>query len=100
MSTKTKLLLSALTTASIAVMSAPTYAQDSTQPQQLPTEVTEVEEEDSVVVTGSRIRRRPDLDTAFPTLVVDQELFEKNAFTNVADALGQIPAFGTGTTPN
>jgi len=56
------------------------------------------EEEDQIVVTGSRIRR-PDLNTSFPTLVVGQETFEKNAFTNIADALTQIPAFGTGTTP-
>lgn len=54
---------------------------------------------DEIVVTGSRIRR-PDLATAFPTLVVDGETFEKNAFTNIADALQATPAFGTGTTPN
>jgi len=58
----------------------------------------EFADEDTVIVTGSRIRR-PDLNTAFPTLVVGQESFEKNAFTNIADALTQIPAFGTGTTP-
>ena len=59
----------------------------------------DLEVADELVVTGSRIRR-PDLNTAFPTLVVDQETFEKNAFTNIADALQQLPAFGTGTTPN
>ena len=53
---------------------------------------------DEIVVTGSRARRA-DLDTAFPTLVVGQELLEKNAFTNIADALTQIPAFGGGIDP-
>ena len=55
-------------------------------------------EEDVVRVTGSRIRRT-DLDTAFPTLVVDADVLDKNAFTNIADALNQIPAFGGGTSP-
>ena len=50
---------------------------------------------DEIVVTGSRTRR-PDLTTAFPTLVVGEELLEKNAFTNIGDALNQIPAFGNG----
>ena len=53
---------------------------------------------DEIVVTGSRVRRT-DLDTAFPTLVVGQEVFEKNAFTNIADALNQVPAFGGTTSP-
>jgi len=100
MSSKTKLLLSAITSASIAVMAAPTYAQDTFEPVDVLDTTVDAEEEDAVVTTGSRIRRNPELDTAFPTLVVDQELFEKNAFTNIADALGQIPAFGVGTTPD
>ena len=54
---------------------------------------------DNIIVTGTRTRR-PDLTTAFPTLVVGEELLEKNAFTTVADALNQIPAFGGGVDPS
>ena len=102
MSTKTKLLLSAVTAASVAVTSAPAFAQDDTFSTTAQT-VTSVDDDvvaegDVVRVTGSRVRRT-DLDTAFPTLVLDSDVLEKNAFTNIADALTQIPAFGTGTTP-
>ena len=54
---------------------------------------------DVVVITGSRIRRT-DIDTVFPTTVVDSESLDKNAFTNVADALTAIPGFGGGIDPN
>ena len=57
------------------------------------------DDNDTVVVTGSRIRR-PDLDTVFPTTVVGAEALEKSAFTNIADALTEIPAFGGGIDPN
>ena len=59
----------------------------------------EFEDNDTVVVTGSRIRR-PDLDTVFPTTVIGTEQLEKSAFTNIADALTEIPAFGGGIDPN
>lgn len=55
------------------------------------------DEPDDIVVTGTRTRR-PDLATAFPTLVVDQDILEKNAFTNIGDALAQVPGFGAGIT--
>ncbi|MEL6729089.1 MAG: TonB-dependent receptor [Pseudomonadota bacterium] len=68
--------------------------------------VTVIEEVDSgdesrqetVVITGSRIAR-PEIDTVFPTISTDAELLDKGAFTNVADALNQIPAFGGGIDP-
>ncbi|MEL7111096.1 MAG: TonB-dependent receptor plug domain-containing protein, partial [Pseudomonadota bacterium] len=67
------------------------------------TVIEEVDEDDDarqevVVVTGSRIAR-PEIDTVFPTISTDAELLEKGAFTNVADALNQIPAFGGGIDP-
>lgn len=46
-----------------------------------------------VVVTGSRIAR-PDLERLQPTTVVDSELLDKRQFTNVIDALSEIPSFG------
>ena len=71
------------------------------QVDQLPAAADEEFEEsnDTIVVTGSRIRR-PDLDTVFPTTVVGAEAIEKSAFTNIADALTEIPAFGGGIDPN
>jgi len=52
-----------------------------------------------VTVTGSRIQR-PGIDTFYPAISVDAQLLEDRAFTNVADALNEIPAFGNGLTPN
>ncbi len=46
-----------------------------------------------VVVTGSRIAR-PDLDRLQPTTVVDTETFEKRGYTDIAQALQDLPAFG------
>ena len=74
------------------------------QVQQVPDEVEEntdgrlFSDNDTVVVTGSRIRR-PDLDTVFPTTIVDAEQLDQSAFTNIADALSEIPAFGGSITP-
>jgi len=76
-------------------------AQDADAPVETvaPQQVAEVvEEEDLVVVTGSRIRR-PDLNTVFPTTVIDADTLSKSAFTNIADALTEIPAFGGGIDP-
>src|SRR5690349_24219885 len=46
-----------------------------------------------VVITGSRIAR-PDLDRLQPTTVVNSETFEQRGYTDVAQALGDLPAFG------
>ena len=51
----------------------------------------EVEE---IVVTGSRIKRAG-IDTFYPAISVGTEELEDGAFTNIADALNEIPAFGT-----
>lgn len=77
---------------------APAMAQQSDEP-----ETTGEEQEDAqsaapvdrVVVTGSRIQRA-DIEASYPTISVDAEAIEKSAFTNIADALLEIPAFGTG----
>ena len=50
----------------------------------------EVEE---IVVTGSRIKRAG-VDTFYPAISVGTEELEDGAFTNIADALNEIPAFG------
>lgn len=50
----------------------------------------EIEE---VVVTGSRIKRAG-IDTFYPAISIGTEELEGGAFTNIADALNEIPAFG------
>lgn len=50
----------------------------------------EIEE---VTVTGSRIKRAG-IDTFYPAISIGNEELEDGAFTNIADALNQIPAFG------
>lgn len=99
-SMKTKLLATTLLVGmSGGIWSSAAIAQDAADE---PVVVTEEQDDEArlerVLVTGSRIKR-PDIDTVFPTQFIDQETFEKNAFTNIADALTQIPAFGGGIDP-
>lgn len=61
------------------------YAQDAA--------VTPEEEEDTIIVTGSRIPRAG-FDTLQPATVIGEEFLEQRAFVNVADALNQLPMFG------
>jgi outer membrane receptor protein involved in Fe transport len=49
--------------------------------------------EADVVVTGSRIAR-PGIDTLQPTLVVDNEQIEARGYSNIGEALQELPAFG------
>ncbi len=53
----------------------------------------EVEVEE-IIVTGSRIKRAG-VDTFYPAISVGTEELEDGAFVNIADALNQIPSFGT-----
>jgi iron complex outermembrane receptor protein len=51
------------------------------------------EELAEIVVTGSRIAR-PELERLEPTQVVTSEFLDKRGYTNVIDALNELPAFG------
>lgn len=73
MSTKTKLLLSAVTAASIAATAAPAYAQDAV-------------EEDEVIVVGSRIARTID-DSPLPVTVIDSLDIELSGISSVSDLI-------------
>ena len=66
------------------------WADDQTVPKPPPEPTEELIE---VVVTGSRIRR-PELDRLQPTTVLSSEYIERGGYTNVIDALSQLPAFG------
>jgi outer membrane receptor protein involved in Fe transport len=46
-----------------------------------------------IVVTGSRIRR-PELERLEPTQIVTSDFIDKRGYTNVIDALNELPAFG------
>lgn len=51
------------------------------------------QEQTEIVVTGSRIAR-PEFDTVQPTQVVGAAQIESRGYTNVGQALREIPAFG------
>ncbi len=76
-----------------AGFASPVLAQDEEDAEQDPTEELEAPDLDRVTVTGSRIQRAG-IDTFFPAVTVDAQLLEDRAFTNVADALNEIPTFG------
>jgi iron complex outermembrane receptor protein len=69
-------------------VSAAVYAQE--KPTQLANSEGPVQE---VVITGSRIAR-PDLDRLQPTTVVAAESFDERGYTDVGQALSELPAFG------
>ncbi len=53
----------------------------------------EQEKLQEVVITGSRIAR-PDLDRLQPTTVVNAESFDQRGYSDVGQALQELPAFG------
>ena len=57
------------------------------------------QEEGSIIVTGSRIPRA-NFDTIQPAVVLGGEQIEQRGYTNLADALEELPAFGVpGSSP-
>ena len=69
-------------------LSAPAYAQD-VQP-------SADAGDDTIVVTGSRIQRRGFEDIQQPALILNSDTLDKRGFTNLADALTELPGFGAG----
>jgi outer membrane receptor protein involved in Fe transport len=88
-------------TASFAVLAiaaaAPAYAQDATPQAAQSTDAqaddAQAGDQADIVVTGSRIAR-PEFDTVQPTQVVGAAQIESRGYTNVGQALTEIPAFG------
>ncbi|MBS3824158.1 MAG: TonB-dependent receptor plug domain-containing protein, partial [Wenzhouxiangellaceae bacterium] len=77
-----------------AGFASPVLAQDEGEDQAEEQEQTETAAElGQVTVTGSRIERAG-LDTFYPAITVDRQLLEDRAYTNVAEALNEIPTFG------
>jgi len=69
----------------------------SVQAQEKPADATTTKQPEEkiqeVVITGSRIAR-PDLDRLQPTTVVGSETFDQRGYTDVGQALSELPAFG------
>lgn len=57
----------------------------------------EVDSDELILVTGSRIRRAG-LDTLEPALVISDAYLTSRGLTNIADALNELPGFGVGVT--
>lgn len=53
---------------------------------------------DELVVTGSRIRR-PDLTSVQPIQIISTETLDEKGYTNVADALNDLPSVGIPISP-
>ncbi len=53
-------------------------------------------EDDTIVIVGSRIQRRGFEDISQPALVLQNDTLDKRGFTNIADALNELPGFGAG----
>jgi iron complex outermembrane receptor protein len=51
------------------------------------------DDSNTIIVTGSRIAR-PELDTLQPTTVIGAQQIESRGYTNVIQALQELPAFG------
>lgn len=69
---------------SVAMVSAPVYAQDASEAEDASA---------TIVVTGSRIQR-PDLSAAVPTVVVSDAAIQEAGTGNIQDALADLPAVG------
>ena len=99
MFTKTLLSTTSLSACliSAAMIATPALAQTtdataSTPAQAAPTPTSSGAKSDDIVVTGSRIRR-PSIDNAQPTNVIDSKLLDDRGYANVADAINQLPGF-------
>lgn len=70
----------------IASLAAPAFAQDAAPADAAP-------EGEAIVVTGSRIAR-PELESAVPVAVLNNEKLGSTGATNIQDQLAQLPAVG------
>jgi len=96
---KSRLLASSFAAgASFGLISFPAVAQEEPETIETAQENEDEARQQTITVTGSRIAR-PEIDTVFPTISTSAETLEKGAFTNIADALNEIPAFGGGVDP-
>jgi outer membrane receptor protein involved in Fe transport len=84
-----------LGTSMLIALASATTAFAQTETAAAPKDAAEV---DAVVVTGSRIRR-PDLVSAQPIQVISSETVDAKGYTNLADALNDMPSAGIPINP-
>ncbi|GGX61344.1 TonB-dependent receptor [Litorimonas cladophorae] len=84
MSTKSKLLLSAVSFSLMMATAAPTYAQDS--------------DEDVVVTTGTRLNVNPNLTAAQPVLSIDAGEISARGIVNIEDLTNSLPQISAAQT--
>ena len=89
-------LLLTATILAAGALAVPAFAQDA--PAAAPASVQEQatvapEADDSIVVTGSRIRR-PDLESASPVAVIDSQQIQSQGIVNTQDLLAKLPQVG------
>lgn len=86
------------------MLASPAYAQggqaqqDETAPRAPGRNADGSDSEQSIVVTGSRIRT-PNLESAEPVTTLDSRQVRERNFTNAADALNELPGFRGSVTP-
>lgn len=73
-----------------ALLAFATCVHGQDKPPQTATESSQLQE---VVITGSRIAR-PEYDRLEPTTTVDSTTFDKRGYTDIGQALGEVPGFG------
>jgi len=93
---KARLLQTSVLSSLILGLGGAAYAQDT---QQVPDAQIEEEDEDTIVVTGSRIRRTIG-DAPVPLTIIDQEAAQVSGFNNIADFLSDVPALQGSQVPD
>lgn len=78
-------------------LSAGAVAQESTDADE--DDAPAAQTQDRILVTGSRIARAG-VDTVYPAISVDRATIDNRAFTNLADALREVPSFAPGVNPD
>ncbi|MBS3896289.1 TonB-dependent receptor [Silanimonas sp.] len=91
-------LAQATATALALMLAVPAVAQEREADEDTDQPEEEAQVLDAVQVTGSRIFRAG-FDTLEPATVVTRERIEARGITNIADALNELPGFGTAVTP-
>jgi iron complex outermembrane recepter protein len=71
----------------------PVYADDQSVPQTPTHQHTDDDQLPEIVVTGSHIAR-PDDERLEPTIILTSEFLDLRGYTNVIDALNELPIFG------
>ncbi len=100
MKISTQLRLSAGSLAvGLALASTPAFAQDSEVAEDVTTDSADLENERSIIVTGSRIRN-PNIENLEPTQFIDDAYLRDRNFINAADALNDLPAIRNSVTPD